>query len=433
MVPRSAVLSLFCLLFAFSPASADFSTGSTGADGAFHPTSNDTIDLSLAGSGPGSGTYDPVHWAVVFNYTTIDVPANVTVAFKNHPSGAPVVWLATGDVNVSGTVSLNGERGSNTGEAIAFARPGPGGFEGGRAQIDAAASRSCAGLGPGGAPRQGPNLGAGGGYGSAGIAGSAASGGTTYGDEYVLPLIGGSGGSGGNTIYLTTSIGGGGAGGGAILIASPTAIVLNPNSRISANGGAGGMLTPQGYAAGGPGSGGAIRLRAPSVTGSGLIRAHSGSSGPDLVNGLGRIRAEATYLSLADVGVPTLVASTTPNPIFPDSNAPTLRATLIDTTAVPADPLAGIASIDAVVADVGMVTLQIEATNIDPETVVKVILVPDGDTRTEWSSAPLQGTFASSTATATFPLDRIRRTEMILRAETSVGPVTRAMPAAGAR
>ena len=82
---------------------AQFTSGSDGSDGAFNPMSSLTIDLAQAGSGPGTGTYDAANWAVVFNYTTIDIPEGVGVYFNNHPSGAPVVWLASGDVTIAGS------------------------------------------------------------------------------------------------------------------------------------------------------------------------------------------------------------------------------------------------------------------------------------------------------------------------------------------
>lgn len=426
MVPRFVVLPILALILVASSASADFTTGSTGADGVFHPTSNTVVDLSQADHGPGTGTYDPAHWAVVFNYTTIDVPAGVTVTFTNHKSGAPVVWLAQGDVALSGSIVLDGAGGGGYyNEAPFFAQPGPGGFEGGRREIDATTSRACAGLGPGGGLTVLGNYGGGGAYATSGSPGAGAAGGAPYGDERILPLIGGSGGAAGNVPPPYGFPFGGGAGGGAILVASPTGILLD--GMITANGG------PGGGGVGGPGSGGAIRLRAPSVTGLGLLRAYGGSGSSDTTYGLGRIRIEASNLSVADVGIPVIVGSSTPGPIFPDPSAPTLEVTLIDTTAVPSDPDAGIETIDAVVGDIGLVTLHIQATNIPEGTVVDVILVPDGGNRITWQSTPLTGSFASSSATATFPMDRIRRTEMILRATTPAGPVSRSMPEAGAR
>ncbi len=420
MVPRWFLLSLVLLVAVSSPASADFSTGSTGADAAFNPTSNVIVDLSQAGTGPGKGIYDPVQWAVVFNFTTIHIPPGVVVTFKNHLSGAPVVWLAQGNVTVSGAVVLDGAYGGGYyNEGPFFAEPGPGGFQGGRREIDPITSRACAGLGPGGGGSTSTGYGGGGAYATAGRPGTSAAGGSPYGDEYILPLIGGSGGAGGYETPPFNYPFGGGAGGGAILIASPTSITLD--GQITANGGVGGG------GPGGPGSGGAIRLRAPTVAGLGILRAFGGSGSADTTYGLGRIRVEASTLSVADVGIPQIVGSSVPNPIFPDANAPSLSATLIDAVSIPNDPQAGIETIDAVVGDIGIVTLHISATNIPLGTLVDVILVPDGGNRIVWQSTPLAGTLASSAATATFPMDRIRRTEMILRATTAAGPVSRSV------
>jgi len=397
------VILLCAALLVPSIASAQFATGSTGADGAFNPPAGtDTIKLSLAGTGPGTGTYDAAHWAIVFNYTTINIPANTTIVFTNHPSNAPVIWLATGNVTIDGTVNLTGSPSVTYTNGL-FAQPGPGGFEGGRATLDPNASPPSNGFGPGGAPFSATYPG-GGGYGTAGTTGSPNPGGGTYGDDRILPLIGGSGGGG----FPSQFYYGGGAGGGAILIASPTSITIS--GAVSANGG-------QGYTGYGHGSGGAIRLRAPSISGNGLLRAYSGAGAGD-GNGLGRLRVEATSLSLVDVGIPPIVATTTPNPIFPASNAPTLRAVSIGGTPIPTDPAAGIQTIDASIANAGAVTLQIEATNIAPGTTVQVMAQPDGGPTQFLTTPGLSGSLALSTTSVSILIDRIRRTEISLRANT---------------
>src|ERR1051325_5230274 len=83
---------------------------SDGSDEAFTPTDNVVVDLSQAVTGTwdannhenaGKGIYDPAKWAVVFKYSSVNIPAGKTVTFKNHPSRAPVVWLVTGDVTVA--------------------------------------------------------------------------------------------------------------------------------------------------------------------------------------------------------------------------------------------------------------------------------------------------------------------------------------------
>jgi hypothetical protein len=90
--------------------------------------------------------YDPDKWAVVFKYTTIDISVNVY--FSNHPSGAPVVWLASGDVTIEGQVNLDGEYGRPYFDFDRpFAESGPGGFGGG--QCSGTWDQASAGFGPG--------------------------------------------------------------------------------------------------------------------------------------------------------------------------------------------------------------------------------------------------------------------------------------------
>src|SRR2546422_11215635 len=56
-----------------------FSSGSTGADGAFAPTANTTVTL------PPSG---------VFNYTTVTIPAGVIVTLARNAANTPATILA---------------------------------------------------------------------------------------------------------------------------------------------------------------------------------------------------------------------------------------------------------------------------------------------------------------------------------------------------
>jgi len=86
--PLSVVVGL--LLLGPSAAHAQtFSSGSTGADGPFAPTSDVTLTL------PPDG---------VFNFTTVTIPAGVTVRFTRNTANTPVTLLATGDVTIAGTL-----------------------------------------------------------------------------------------------------------------------------------------------------------------------------------------------------------------------------------------------------------------------------------------------------------------------------------------
>src|SRR5919108_2609404 len=71
-------------------------SGSTGADGAFSPTANVTLTL------PPSG---------VFNFTTVNIPAGVTVRFARNAANTPVTMLATGNVTIVGTIDVSGAPG----------------------------------------------------------------------------------------------------------------------------------------------------------------------------------------------------------------------------------------------------------------------------------------------------------------------------------
>ena len=74
-----------------APAFAQFSSGSTGKDGALSFTT------------PGTVVFDPVAMGIdasgdnIFNFTTINIVSGVTVQLVAHKlREKPVVWLATG-------------------------------------------------------------------------------------------------------------------------------------------------------------------------------------------------------------------------------------------------------------------------------------------------------------------------------------------------
>src|SRR5215213_754797 len=99
----AALVALLCaLLSAASTARAQntFSSGSTGADGAFSPTTSQTVTV------PESG---------VFNFTTVTIPSNVSISFTRNSTNKPVTILATGDVTIVGTLNLDGKIGNSNG------------------------------------------------------------------------------------------------------------------------------------------------------------------------------------------------------------------------------------------------------------------------------------------------------------------------------
>ncbi len=250
---QSQILCLWLILVAIISAHAQVNSGSNGSDGPFNPTGNVTINMADHPDG-------------IYHYTSVNIPSGVTVTFTPNANNTPVVWLVQGDCVIGGSIEISGGNGgSNSG-----AQGGPGGFSGGNG-----GSTPTAGRGPGGAPP------------SAGIpavtyAGNAsfatlgqrivndvqgnsqALPGSLYGNQFCLPLVGGSGGGGQNT--------GGSGGGGAILIASSLKVTVN--GQINAKGGS---RTNGQYDVSSGGSGGAVRIVAPRITGGGQINSEGGS------------------------------------------------------------------------------------------------------------------------------------------------------------
>ena len=223
----------------------------------------------------------------IWHYTTIDIPAGVKVSFKSSPANTPVVWLATGAVHIAGEIDLDGANAAYANVDPGNEAPGgPGGGAGGLGGRRFDVSGSYAGTpgeGPGGG-LPGTSPGQYGGSGGYGTPGSDPLGGPVYGNRLVRPLLGGSGGGGGASSDASDG-GNGGGGGGAILIASSGTIQMSGS--IHANGG---YIQYCGAACGGYGSGGAIRLVANRIEGSGSLSAYGYGGGQ------GRIRLEAFFV-----------------------------------------------------------------------------------------------------------------------------------------
>lgn len=286
------------------------------------------------------------------NYTTINIPAGVSITFLPNAANTPVYLLAQGDVTIDGSIDVSGK----AGDALRGGVPGPGGFAGGMPGVNGGAPGD--GLGPGAGlagSADGSIPGGGGAYGTRGgtlCPSIPARSGQTYGSQLLLPLVGGSGGGGGQAQ-------GAGGGGGAILVASSTKIILN--GAIYAYGG------PLAGTAGG-GSGGAVRLLAPTIAGTGSINVigDGGALAGNCANsaGAGRVRCDMVDRSgfqiyrtpdiapvpadpLAMPPTPALLGNIAPFTIdqylpltFPPV-APALRVVSIGTILVPQDAPAG--------------------------------------------------------------------------------------------
>jgi hypothetical protein len=387
--------------------SAPFNSGSTGADGALAPTSNIVLTV------PPSG---------IFNFTTVNIPAGVTVTFTPNATNTPITILTIGDVNIEGTISANGRDGTSVDANIVIPKGGsggPGGFGGGTGGLAPAWNGGIQlapgqGLGPGGGDI--PNCA--GSFGSFGSCFFSPNNQRIYGTIALLPLIGGSGGAGGSASGSSSQLcpegcngGGGGGGGGAILIASSGRVSINGG--VTANGGKGG----KGHIPGGPGSGGAIRLIANTIQGSGSIQATGAETlifggsfaGSFLeVGGNGRIRLEAITLLFSGPIEPPPTLST-PG-IVNISPIPTLKITTIAGFPISSTPGGSLDTPDIIIPSSTSNPLQINLTaaNIPVGTITSVTASPQGGRKISTDSTPLIGTDASSTATVsiTLPTDR---------------------------
>jgi hypothetical protein len=302
---------------------------------------------------------------------------------------APIYWLATGAVTIAGTVNLNGQTGTNyaqSEEQRAPAYGGSGGYEGGVGgrYLSTPPDPPTAGSGPGGGA-------AGNSTNGTGI--NATFAGTNI---YLVPLVGGSGGGGAYQPNSEVFGPGGGGGGGAILIASSTSI--NIAGLIEANGGNFGSSDGV-YA--GSGSGGAVHLIAPTVTGGGQVTATGGANGAP--NGAIRIEA-GTYASSLYLSTPFTVAST-PNLYLPSSNPGAITVVSVGGVSLPALPTGSFVTPDASINSTPAVPVVINATNIPVGTVLTLQFISDNGTDFSMQAPALTGTLALSTTTVqvTFP------------------------------
>lgn len=381
------------LLSAQAALGQSFSSGSTGADNQFNPTASQTI---------------PVRSGGVYHYTTVNIPAGVTIRYSGNANNDPLVILASGDVTINGAIVVSGFDGANvSSEAPALGGVGgPGGFDGGTSAFQNSASffAPSAGQGPGG-----------GAAGVSGVAGQPGSYGAPTSFVGLTPLFGGSGGGGGWPFSSQSASGSGG--GGAVLIASSTRITVN--GAIRANGANAVTNNTACSTYGGAGSGGAIRLVAPEIAGGGGNSVLSalggiGSCGNGQA-GVGRIRLEATSLS-AFTGLtnPTPSIANAPGPVSPGgnpalANAPTLAIASVGGTAVPATPTASYSVPDITLAPgtANPIPVVVNVTNtpVGSPTEIKVRLIPRGTASTVTiPAASHTGTFASSSATANVTL-----------------------------
>ena len=368
-----------------------YDSGGTGADGALAPTGNVTIAVPATG---------------ILDYTTIAIPAGVTVRFLPNATNTSVTLRVTGDVLIEGSIDVSGQPGTaapaGSGLVALGGLGGPGGSAGGSA---AAGGHGLAGHGPaGGDGAESEHCTAGGGGGPyegggrGGPCGCAGNGGGAFLVVDALQIAGGSGGG-------ASAKDGGGGGGGAITLASSGTIVVN--GEILANGGAA-------TGAAGAGSGGYIRLVADVVTGEGLLSAGSGACGACDGGGCGGagvvlLESVAPSGTLLENALPwPVVHQPRPALVTDVDTVPTLRVVSVAAVPTPTWQPAKHPLLQTPIAVTGdtTVTVAVEAHYVALGTKATVSLTTATGRRILASTSKLAGNLALSTATATLAVPR---------------------------
>lgn len=377
----SIILTFILTLCASTVTAGTFVSGSTGADGEFSPVSDTVLQI------PPSG---------IFNFTTVNIPAGVTVTFSKNVSNTPIYILATGNVAIAGAIDVSGKAAPSKAPGVG----GPGGYDGGWGGSTDILSSSGAGgngLGPGGGGG-GPNsnyyIGGGGGFGTAGASTNPnyGVGGPIYGNAMLVPMIGGSGGGGSATGSGWPPYGGGG-GGGALLIASSGSIDIS--GYITAAGG----NTSYGS---GAGSGGAIKLIANQISGAAYYIIAIGGVGYYNANtgGDGRIRIETFNNAQFSGTSRPAYSSGLPGSVFV-ANTPSLRITSIAGVNVSSNPTGSYFTPDIALPSTSAnpVTVTLSASNIPLSATINVSAIPQCGGAAN-AAATLVGNDIASTGTA---------------------------------
>jgi len=330
-------LYLFVFLLLQIACLAQVNTGSDGHDGALNPIANTVLNMAS-------------HLDGVYQYTSVNIPANVTVTFTPNANNTTVTWLVQGNCNISGVVDVSGKSGSGNQAGLG----GPGGWRGGNG-----GPQATGGLGPGGGT------------------GSDRYGNYNYANVFLVPLLGGSGGAG-------ISNGGGGGGSGSILIAVGNTLTLN--GYVTANGGGG---------IGGNGSGGGIRLVASRIAGTGSV-------------GGARVRFD-TYDSAYSGYVPSAFSQGF-QPVIIPAQGQGAQLSIVSVTGTPvATPPTGLPSTPDVVISgqqANPISVVVSCANLALNTPITVSVKPLNGSAVSVVGYNSTGTQASSTATVSLNMPR---------------------------
>lgn len=324
----------------------------------------------------------------VWHFSRIVIDNDVTVTFTPNAANTGVVWLASENVGISGTLVLDGAAASTVGTSGAgtAAPGGPGGFNGGLGGTTGGAA-STVGGGPGGGAAGAP---------AAGNGADAVHEGA-YGTAFAIPLFGGSGGGGGGAGSANGYKGG--SGGGAILIAATGDISVS--GTISARPGASGGAGDATRGGGGHGSGGTVRLVADRIlASSGTIDTSSTLAGGGRD---GRIRLEGY---VREVTPSNLKGSTTASvPVEGNllhQGGSRLFITQVAGQGVSFQPTGSTVNPDVVFSEEGPVTITVAAANIPNGTPVTLTIQHETTGTTVLPTVPLsngQAVFSTTIAT----------------------------------
>lgn len=401
-------LTLFAAFTAFLlplAGRAQVNSGSDGHDGALNPAVDIVINMADHPDG-------------IYQYTSVNIPRNVTVSFVPNAGNKPVVWLVQGNCIISGYVNVAGEA-IYTGQiAAAAALGGPGGFGGGLAPIQNVAPSPGKGPGGGTVDPSATRLGGNGSFGTIGTTkpltdvGAQYAAGTSYGNGFLLPLIGGSGGGGGYNTSPSYSNRGGGGGGAILIAANGTISILGT---IDASGGGGYDSGSVYILGGGGGSGGAARLVATKIDGNGKVIAPGGNANYQFAGGiyssaagLGRIRFDCSENSFTGSITGSFTQGFQPIIIPAPGQGVALAIQSVAGTAVPASPSGGLTTPDIIIPaqQANPIPVVVRCTNIPLSTAISVVVHPANGADVQAVGVNDTGTVVSSTATLSLNMPR---------------------------
>jgi hypothetical protein len=374
LLTMSIYLPLTCL--------GQLNTGSNGSDGALdysglNYTTNIVIDMHDHPNG-------------IYQYTYVNIPAAINFTFIPNANNTPLVWLVQSNVTIGGIVDVSGRGPSGAAGGIG----GPGGYRGGTG-----GASPTSGQGPGGGLSQN-GVGGNASYGSGGSITSGVQPGSTYGNVFLIPLVGGSGGGGSSFVGPV----GGYGGGGAILIAASGYVQLD-GTLSSSSGIAYFLDEPTSFIIGGAGSGGAIRIVASKIIGSGEIHTI-----PDnfAEGGPGRVRFD-TYENDFGGSVSGVFTSGSQFIIIPTSGQlPQLTVTSVGGVSVSASPTGVLSTPDTVLSaqQNNPIPIVVSCANLSLNSLITVSITPANGASVSATGYNTTGTQTSSTVTISIVIPR---------------------------